>query len=319
MPTFHDRFLTMKYSILLHNKSRSFSTLSSLQADDVLDSRFNRVILLLHGFPDDNTSFDGIWPLIHRAFPNALILAPLMRGYEPSSQGNARQTRVVDLADDIRAWINEVNADAAKIVPVHVVGHDWGAIAAYRAAADYPNLIDSICVLSIPYLPHMRLHTLLLNAPEQVYNSSYMFTMQFAFLYRKRLSDTSPDSYLNRLWHAWSPGWKFQDHDIASLKATLQRKGVIDAITSYYRNMMNPFNLWQIKWEIKFEQVPTLILGGYDDGCMSRKLFEMDAKTFKDEKNVEVHVLPRVGHFMHREDPETVAGFINDWINGLKE
>lgn len=305
----------MKYTIRLRNKLRAFSTLSSLRADDVLDRRFNRIILLLHGFPDDNTTFDAIWPLLHRAHPNALILAPLMRGYEPSSQGDTRQTRVIDLADDIRAWLHElVAADGGKKVPVHVVGHDWGAIAAYRAAADHPHLIDSICVLAIPYLPNMRLHTMLWNAPEQVYNSSYMGTMQFAFLYRRKLSGTSSKSYLNKLWRTWSPGWKFEERDIASLKATFKGKGVIDAATAYYRNMLNPFNLWQIKWDIDFEQVPTLILGGYDDGCMSRKLFDMDAERFQGQKHVQVRVLPGVGHFMHREDPDKVAELIIEWI-----
>lgn len=304
----------MKYTIKLHNKTRTFSTFSNLSEEEIGQRKYSKVILLLHGFPDNNTTYDGVWPHLLEAHPNSLLLAPLLRGYEPSSQGKPEDYRISDLADDIRAWIGEVVPPQSKI-PVHLVGHDWGAIATFRASADFPELITSASTLAIPYLSNIGPIEFLWKVPEQVYRSSYIFTMQFEFLYKPKFSKFGPNSYLDKLWKWWSPTWSIKNDDIQSVKETFKLPGVIDAITGYYRCMVKLANVLQLKWEVDFDKVPTLILGGIDDGCMSKKIYEIEMEKFKNTPNVSVELLPKVGHFLQREDPEKVALVISDWIN----
>ncbi|KAK6459787.1 epoxide hydrolase, soluble [Scheffersomyces xylosifermentans] len=301
-----------KFDIKLHNGSRSFSTISNHPLQDVIagaGTKFERVIFLLHGFPDNNTTYDGVWPYLLNAFPKEkglLLLAPLMRGYEESSQGTDGDFSNYSIAGDIAAWIKTVNPE--NKVPVHLLGHDWGAIMAFKTASLYPELLTSIVTLAIPYISNIRPWELLLKAPEQIYLSSYFLTMQSEYLYSK-LSDTGPDSYLDSLWKYWSPTWNYTQEDIASVKATLSKKGVIQSATAYYRALFSLYNLvaGKTRWKVDFNKVPTLLLGGEKDGCMTNNLYTIEKAKLKDIPTADVITLPNSGHFLQREEPEEVS------------
>lgn len=301
----------MSNTIYLYNGSRQFTTLSNLTQEEITltgsNRKFNRVIVLIHGFPDDNSTYKELTPYLEKAFPKALIIAPLLRGYEESSQGAINEYTPNDLAGDIRAWIN--NVDHSDL-PVNVIAHDWGAVIAYRAIELFPNLIDSVVTLSIPHFKSIPRFTLLGLLPRQLYLSSYMLTMQFPSLYRYRFST----NYLENLWRYWSPSWNFTIEDIATVKARLVGAN-LDHATAYYRCAFNILNAKQYDNSLDFEKTPVLSLAGGEDGCMSRKLFELA----RNGVNFESRVLEGVGHFLHREDPERVAREIVHWLGAVIE
>ncbi|KAK6205665.1 epoxide hydrolase [Scheffersomyces amazonensis] len=305
-----------RHEIKLHNGDREFTTISNLSEVDVFQGatrKWNRVIILLHGFPDDVSSFDDIWPYITSGFPNdkLLVLSPYMRGYEKSSQGSFNEYSLNHLASDVEAWILNINAGK---VPVHLIGHDWGALVSYKAAELYPELITSIVTLAIPYLSVIRLWEYPLYVPVQIYNSSYMLTMQIPYLYRSRLEQTGNNTYLDNLWKYWSPGWKFGQNEIGHVKATFGKEGVIDSATAYYRCLVKPFNILQIKWKVDFQKVPTLTIGGEQDGCMSKGLYELVKWKLQGTENFGTKLLPHSGHFLQREQPQQVAELALSWF-----
>lgn len=58
---------------------------------------------------------------------------------------------------------------------------------------------------------------------------------------------------------------------------------------------------------------PMLVLAGGDDGAMGPRLFvDLDEAL---APGSEVEIMPRVGHFLHLEQPETVARRILDWFS----
>lgn len=308
-----------QYKIQLRNGERIFSTFSNYDNHDVFCSggerKWTRVIFLLHGFPDNNRSFNSVWTVILDSVPEdekVLLLAPSMRGYEPSSQGEQCDYKMSDLAGDVRSWIKDISPDG---IPVHLVGHDWGAIVAFKTASMYPEMITSMACLAIPYITNIRLWEFAWYFPDQIYHSSYMFTMQFGWLYKKRLSDTSSNSYLDGLWRCWSPTWNYTVDEIDSVKRTLQEPGVIDASTAYYRCIANPLNISNRRWNVDFKKVPTLLLGGERDGCMNEKLYRLEASKLANNPYVKVKTISNVGHFLHREDPTKVGELITDWFS----
>lgn len=270
------------------------------------------MIFLLHGFPDNNTTYNGVWDSLLTAFSNdrVLLLAPAMRGYEPSSLGPDQDYKLSDHASDVMAWIDSIQPGS---VPVHVVGHDWGACIAYKTASLYPDSVTSMVCMSIPYLRKNRGWEYLLKVPIQMYYSSYMLTMQRESWYKPRFEKSGPDSYLDSLWKYWSPGWNYPREDIESVRQTLSQKGVLDGATAYYRCMLNPRNIKQV-WSVDFAKVSTMIVAGENDQCMVSTLFKMDREKLKNEKNVLVKLVPRTGHFLQREDPKVVAEILIDWI-----
>lgn len=308
-----------KHQIKLDIGSRVFSAFSNHSQQEIFSTngslkQWNRIVLLIHGFPDNNTSFHEIYPVLESSFKRrVLLISPLLRGYETSSQGELDEYKLSDLAGDIKAWIELVNSN--NKLPLHLVGHDWGALATFKASYLYPEMITSLVTLAIPYLANIRPWEYLVKVPIQLYNSSYMLTMQFPSFYRDRLQQSGRSSYLNYLWNYWSPTYDYSDAEIESVRNTLFEPGVIDAATAYYRCLLRPSIFKELKWDIDFDKVPTLILGGQNDGCMSEKLYALEKWKLRDVENVNVKTISHVGHFLHRENPVKVGELIADWFS----
>lgn len=300
--------------ITLQHENRTFSAWSSHPQLAITNPRsFERVIIFLHGFPDNNESYENVTPIVAQHYKKkVLLIAPVMRGYEPSSQGPDTEYKMSDLAGDVRAWILLIVPN--KEVPVHLVGHDWGAIVTFKTASMYPELITSAVTMAIPYLANLRPWHYLWYAPRQMYCLSYFFTMQYAFLYRRKFGNLQVPGYLDELWKYWSPNWDFTTQ-ITSVRKTLSEPGVLDSATAYYRNLYRPSIIKERKWIVDFEKVPTLILGGDNDNCMVSELYDLEAQLLASTPKVKVQLLSGVGHFMHREDPTKVTELICDWFD----
>ena len=101
------------------------------------------------------------------------VVAPMMRGYEPGSQSPRDLYHLIHLAADVFAWMKELNAKQC-----HLVGHDWGALTSYVAAALQPKKFASLTTLAIPHL--RRGIQGVADVPGQLVKSSYILLMQFA-------------------------------------------------------------------------------------------------------------------------------------------
>ncbi|QBM85550.1 epoxide hydrolase [Metschnikowia aff. pulcherrima] len=308
----------MKHKITLRNGKRSFSAWSSHPQTLVGEPlAYERVIFLLHGFPDNNDSYNEMTPILRSHFEgrkekSVLIIAPLMRGYEALSQGQSNEYCMYELAQDVLVWIQEVNPQ--KDLPVHIVGHDWGAIVAFKTASNYPELITSMVTLAIPYMTNLRPWHFLWYFPKQIWCLSYMLRMQSALFYRPAFGDVCKPGYLDSLWRFWSPDWDFS-REIGPVRQTLAEPGVLDAATAYYRNLIPWKNLQEFGWPVDFEKVPTLILGGEKDGCMLAALYDLEFRLLASTPRVKVQVLNGVGHFLHREDSVKVSELVCDWFD----
>lgn len=104
-----------------------------------------RALLLLHGFPQTHRCYDA---LASRLVPHGLrLLAPDQRGYSPGARP----------AEVAAHGIHEVAGDALRILDVYgleqadVVGHDWGAVAAWALAATHPERVRTLTAVSVPH------------------------------------------------------------------------------------------------------------------------------------------------------------------------
>jgi pimeloyl-ACP methyl ester carboxylesterase len=101
-------------------------------------------VVLLHGFPQRASSWDGVAPLLHTA--GLRTLAPDQRGYSPGARPGRRRDYTLDrLVGDVVALVTAVGR------PVHLVGHDWGAAVGWLVAARRPDLVRSLVALSVPH------------------------------------------------------------------------------------------------------------------------------------------------------------------------
>jgi pimeloyl-ACP methyl ester carboxylesterase len=269
------------------------------------------LVLLLHGFPDDNHTFDA--QLLALAAAGYKAVAPMMRGYEPGSQSAKKLYHLTHLAADVFAWMKLLNARQC-----HIIGHDWGALTTYVAAALQPKKFLSATTLAIPHL--RRGLKGVTEVPVQLLKSSYILLMQLP-----RVAETivGRDDYafVETLWKRWSPDWQFTPEELEQVKSTFRQPGVVNAATQYYRCLLSPLSLSaQQSWSLLTSnlEVPVLALAGENDGCMDARLYDhlMQAPDF--DKGLSVDLLPDAGHFLHRERPDVVNGLILDWLGRHK-
>jgi pimeloyl-ACP methyl ester carboxylesterase len=104
-----------------------------------------RVVIALHGFPEDRFCWDGVTGVLNEA--GYRVLAPDQRGYSPGARPLDRRAYVISrLGRDVLAL-----ADAAGVDRFDVVGHDWGGFVAWDLAARYPERVRTVTSLSTPH------------------------------------------------------------------------------------------------------------------------------------------------------------------------
>lgn len=261
-------------------------------------------VVMLHGFPDHAHSFEALIEVLARAGYRAV--APMLRGYEPSSQPTDGHYRVPELVADVFAWLDDLGIDQA-----HLVGHDWGAIIGYAAAATAPARVLSLATLAVPYLSRIPLNMLPL-LPAQVRKSWYALFFQLPGVPEALLA-RSDWQLVRRLWRDWSPGFDLGPDAWASLRETMAAPGVASAMLAYYRQ-----NLFQARRMMGPPPivVPTLALTGERDGCIDTRLYDHAMGPSEFPAGLRVERLSSVGHFLHLEAPEPVAELLEAWLNG---
>lgn len=262
--------------------------------------------MLLHGFPDNLHTFHAQLPALAAAGYRAVAVA--MRGYEPSSIPQDRDYSMGAVAGDIFAIMDALGAAQA-----HLVGHDWGAAAAYAAGAMQPQRFKSIMTMAVPHAG--RFTNELFAHPKQLRLSWYMGFFQMRGLAEAAVRRRD-FAFIRRLWRDWSPGWRFSDADIESVKETFRAPGVLEAALGYYRAAVTPKVLssrYRAANAFKV-RAPVMAITGSDDGCIDTEVFGAMMRAEDFPAGLRLDRIPGAGHFPHREQPEAVNALLLDWI-----
>jgi len=131
------------------------------------------VVVLLHGFPENRSSWLAVTPLLVDA--GFRVLAPDQRGYSPGARPLRRRSYVMpELVADVLALV-----DASGAAKVHVVGHDWGGGVAWAFAHAHPDRLHTVTSLTTP---HPRAFAKAMVVGTQALHSWYMAMFQLPFL-----------------------------------------------------------------------------------------------------------------------------------------
>jgi pimeloyl-ACP methyl ester carboxylesterase len=258
--------------------------------------------LCLHGFPDHAPTWRHLLPLLADAGYRAV--APWMRGYAPTGVPQVRATPPATLTADVNALHRALGGDHRAVL----IGHDWGAILAARAARAAPERWRSVVTLAVP--PELVFRH---RSPDtaQAWRSWYMVLAQLPGAERAFLRDDL--ALVESLWRDWSPGHEPDPEDLRRLKATLADPGVMRAALAYYRGYAVASLPGVSKRPVLPPPQPQLVLHGADDGCIGAEFAEAAARLLPHPRS-RVEVLGGVGHFLHLEAPDLVGGLIRDHL-----
>jgi pimeloyl-ACP methyl ester carboxylesterase len=102
------------------------------------------LVVLLHGFPQSPAAWTGVVPALTAA--GYRVVAPWLPGYRGGFVPQDHELRLQVAADEVVGLADGLGAER-----FHVVGHDWGALVAWRLAADVPERVATITALSVPH------------------------------------------------------------------------------------------------------------------------------------------------------------------------
>jgi len=250
------------------------------------------VVIAAHGFPDDATTFRAQVPALVRA--GYRVVAPTMRGYAPSGVAESGRYDLEALGGDLLGLAERFSPGA----PVRIVGHDWGALAGFAAAALAP---DRVCHLAALAMPHPRVLLPALLSPAQLRRSWYTGLFQLPRVAEARLL-ADDLALVERLWRDWSPGYSVTPEELRAVKDGIRDRA--GPVLAYYRALPGAM-LGPLRRQVFARtRVPTLRLHGIDDGCIGVKVGRGEERCY--ERRFEAQQIPGAGHFLHRERPEAV-------------
>jgi pimeloyl-ACP methyl ester carboxylesterase len=269
--------------------------------------------LCLHGFPDHAPTWEALLADLGRAGFHAV--APWMRGYAPTGVPADGLYQTAALSLDALALADALAPADDRAV---LVGHDWGATAAYGAVAHRPERFRRLVAMAVPH--RASLGARLFTTPTQLKRSWYMFFFQQPLA---EMSVSANDfALVDMLWRDWSPGYEPPADHLRALKATFASPGSLDAALGYYRHLLDPARhdprLADVEAAaMSWVPVPTLYLHGADDGCIGTEVVAPDEEMkglFPG--GLDLEILPGLGHFLHLEDPagvnRRIVGFLTD-------
>ncbi len=256
-----------------------------------------RLVICLHGFPDSAWTWRHLLPALGASGFHAV--APFLRGYAPSGLASDGSYQTGALAADACALDELLGSPAPSIL----VGHDWGAFAAYGAARMRPGRFVKVVGIAAP--PVAALASTFFSY-DQVKRSFYVFFFQSPLAEAAVGADDC--GFISRLWADWSPGYD-SSWDMARVRESIGAPERLSAAIAYYRAMFDPSTHLPVYEEgQQATQViptqPTLYFHGADDGCIGVEV--VDGLTALLPEGSETVVVPGAGHFLHLERPEEV-------------
>lgn len=167
------------------------------------------LVLCLHGFPDTAQSYAQLLPALAAAGYRAV--APYMRGYAPTGLAPDGDYSAPALGRDVLALIEALGAKNAD-----VIGHDWGAYAAYCAANLDAARIRRLVLMSVPHIGGA------VQSLKQLRRSWYIWFFQLSGLPERRVARDNY-AFIDRLYRAWSPAWRVTEADLRPVKQAHRR------------------------------------------------------------------------------------------------
>ncbi|HUR82884.1 MAG TPA: alpha/beta hydrolase [Thermoanaerobaculia bacterium] len=250
------------------------------------------LVVLLHGFPESSRSWRRQLPAFAHAGFRAV--APDLRGYASSPKPKGADAYVMtDVVTDVAELI-----DSMSSVPVMVVGHDWGAVAAWNLAMMRPDLVRKLVILNVPHPAAIARE--MRRSTKQKVKLLYQLFFQLPLL---------PEIFMKLFGGLLLRfSGRFTRDEIRAYRQ--EWRGSLTPMLNYYRAI----NKSRAAMRKHFRRIdaPTLIVWGEHE-----PVFQASALDDLGEWVTNVHIerVPRAGHFVQTDAPEEVSRLLIDFAS----
>ncbi len=207
---------------------------------DVLDIGYEEhgnsrgtALILLHGFPYDVRSFDGVVaPLVaagHR------VLVPWLRGYGPTRFRDSAAPRMAEqaaLAQDVIDF-----ADALQLERFALAGFDWG-----NRAACIVSILEPARVIGQVAIGGYSVQNTITRGQPMAARQAAQFWYMWYFNTEQGAAALQANRHdiVRYLWDTWSPQWQYTDEAYARSAPSFDNPDFVEVtVHSYRHRLMN--------------------------------------------------------------------------------
>ncbi|MEO9191860.1 MAG: alpha/beta hydrolase [Acetobacteraceae bacterium] len=260
-------------------------------------------IILLHGFPDDPRTWDGVAAM---AGAGARVLVPWLRGYGSTRflrTDTPRSGQQAALGADLLGFM-----DALRLPRATLVGYDWGGRAACIVAALWPARVRALVSIT-----GYNIQDIAASARPAAAEQELRYWYQWYFHTARGRAGLAANRHdiCPLLWRLWSPNWRFDQATYDHTAPSFDNPDFVDVVIQSYRHRYGqaPGDPALEPIEARLAAlpaitVPTINLHGAADGVSPAEGSEHHARYFTGF--YERRVVPVAGHFLPREAPASV-------------
>lgn len=263
-------------------------------------------IMLLHGFPYDIRSFDGVVPPLVEA--GHRIIVPYLRGYgvtsflDPNAPRTAEQAAIGQDVVDL--------AEALDIDRLALAGFDWGLRAACITSILHPEMVSGFVAIG----GYSVQNTIAKETPAPASREARMWYQWYFNTEQGRVGlEENRRDIIRHLWETWAPTWEYTDEAFDRSAPSFDNPDFVDIVLHSYRHrhMNAPGEERFVEAERKLAEgppitVPSIVLRGADSG-----LGAPTEDLSEDERNftnlMARRIVARAGHDLPVQRPDAVS------------
>ena len=263
-------------------------------------------IILLHGFPYDIRSFDGvIAPLVEAGHR---VIVPYLRGYGPTSFLDPDAPRMAE-----QAAIGQDVVDLAAALGINrmaLAGFDWGLRAGCITSILHPEMVAGFVAMG----GYSVQNTVQKEQPAPAFREARMWYQWYFNTEQGRVGlEENRRDIIRHLWETWAPTWDYTDEAFNLSAPSFDNPDFVDIVLHSYRHrhMNAPGEDRFIEVELNLAEgppvtVPSIVLRGADSG-----LGAPSQDPSEDERNFTHFVARRIvsgaGHDLPVQRPDAVS------------
>jgi pimeloyl-ACP methyl ester carboxylesterase len=204
------------------------------------------------------------------------------------------------LAEDVVGLIDASGRDS-----VHLVGHDWGAMVAWRVASSFSERLSRLVIMNGPHSAVMEKN--LRANHQQRLRSWYMLFFQLPVVPELALGMRRWRTTLELLKSSSMPG-AYDDEDLEMYRRAWSRPGAMTSMINWYRAL----RIRSSSRDSARISVPTLMIWGARDTALGREMAQPSIDYCEDGH---IAMLEDATHWVQHDQPQVVNRLLIEHLN----